>query len=142
MKKYKLLILLLILGNTLFAQNISVRKLPSVVINQFNIDFPKAKDVEWELKGKTYKVEFEQRWGRDIEAWYSAKGELIKLKEELTKKELPRSILSVIAEEYPNYRLDDIERITYKNEKKYKVEIEKRNKELVLFFNNNGVLIK
>ena len=133
---------LLFTGTALFAQDIPASQVPSIVINQFNIDFPKAKDVEWELESNGYKVDFEQGWNKDFEAWYSAAGDQIKLKEELSKNNLPKAVSSTLKSTYPSYHIDDAERITENKTATYKLEIEKRNHELTLYFNEKGIIIK
>ena len=129
--------------SNLQAQDIPQSQVPSVVANQFSIDFPKAKDVEWELKNDVYNVDFEQGWSKDFEAWYSANGTLIRLEEELlSKSELPKAVITSIEEKFPTYRIDDVTKITKNEEITYKVEIEKGNQERSLYFNENGTIIK
>lgn len=134
--------ILLMSGGTLLAQDIPQNQVPSIVVNQFNTDFLKAKDVDWELKNNIYNVDFEQGWGKDFEAWYSADGKQIKVEEELTKSELPKTVIATIEKEYPSFKLDDIEKITENNKVTYKVEVESRDLEQTLFINENGTLNK
>lgn len=142
MKKRMLIIGLILSAGVLVAQDIPTSQVPSVVLKQFNIDFPKAKDIDWELENDTYIVEFEQGWSKDFEVWYSSNGEKIRIEEEIMKNELPKAIISAIQTNYPSYRIDDIEKITANNTTTYKVDIEKREVEKTLFFNKDGTLIK
>lgn len=142
MKKRILSIGLSLLACVSFAQDIPASQVPSVVLKQFNIDFPKAKDIDWELENNTYIVEFEQGWSKDFEVWYSSNGEKIRIEEEIVKSELPKAIVLAIQTNYPSYRIDDIEKITENNTVAYKIDIEKRDVEKTLFFNENGTLIK
>lgn len=141
MKKQILSIAILLMsGSALLAQDIPQNQVPSIVVNQFNTDFPKAKDVDWELKNNIYNVDFEQGWGKDFEAWYSADGKQIKVEEELTKGELPKKVIATLEKEYPSFKLDDIEKITEAQKVSYKVEIENKSMEKTLFINENGII--
>jgi hypothetical protein len=143
MKKYVLLFIHLVFGSiAVFAQDIAASQVPSVVINQFNTDFPKAKDVEWEQKSNGYKVDFERGWNKDFKVWYAADGKQLKSVEDLTKNELPKSILTAINKDYKNYHIDDAEKITEDKKVSYKVELEYKNDEKIIYFNEQGLPIK
>ena len=142
MKKKLIFIGLLFTGIIAFAQDIPSNQVPSVVLNQFNIDYPKARDVEWELKNNIYNVEFEKDWYVEFEAWYSATGNLIKEEEELSQNKLPKLVTATIKSKYPMHHIDDAEKITENKKISYKVEIEKGNEEQTLFLNENGTIIK
>lgn len=129
---------LIFAAGSLSAQDIPQNQVPSVVVNQFNVDFPKAKDVEWKLENNIYNVDFEQGTNRDFEAWYSAKGTQIKLEEKIAKRNLPKAVSSAIQKNYPSYKIDEIEKVTEQNKVSYKVEIEKGASEQIIFFNENG----
>ena len=141
MKKQILSLGLLISASALFAQDIPQNQVPSVVVNQFNTDFPKAKDVDWELKNNVYNVDFEQGW-KDIEVWYSAEGKQIKVEEEITKSKLPKTVVATIGKDYPSFKIDDVEKITEADKVTYKVEIEDRKIERTLFIDKNGTVNK
>lgn len=112
MKKRFIQLGLFFATTVVFAQDIPQSQVASVVVNQFNIDFPKAKDVEWEFKNNVYNVDFEQGWSKDFEAWYSVDGNQIRVEEELSKHELPKTISASIETKFPSYRIDDVEKIT------------------------------
>ncbi len=141
MKKQLLSLASLFAVGMLSAQDIPAGQVPSVVISQFDIDFPKGKDIEWELKNDVYNVEFEQGWGKDFEAWYTADGKQIKVEEETTKSDLPKAVVAAIQESYPSYKIDDIEKITESENVTYKVEVEKQALEQTLFLNEEGTII-
>ncbi|WMX16339.1 PepSY-like domain-containing protein [Aureispira sp. CCB-E] len=142
MKKHQLLMGILLASTTLLAQDISTNEVPSIIINEFNRSFPKAIDVEWELKGGVYNVDFELEKKKDIEVWYSSNGEQIRLEEEVTIQELPVSILNTLEKNYSLYKIDDIEKITENKKISYEIEIERGNYEQVLLFNSKGELSK
>lgn len=142
MKKQILSLGMLLFSGALFAQDIPTNQVPSVVINQFNSDFPKAKDVDWELKNNVYNVDFEQGWNKDFEVWYAADGKQLKVEEEIAKGELPKVVINTIKKNYPSHRIDNVEKITEGNNISYKIEIENRDLEQILFIDKNGTLIK
>lgn len=139
----KLFLLLTLLGAVTIsaAQDLHKRQVPSVVLNQFEKQFPKAKEVEWEKSGELYKVEFETNWSDDHDVWYNAEGKMVKHKEELSSRNLPKSIQEYLSKEYKYYKIDDVERITENDEVIYKVEVERRDREIKLLFHEDGSLI-
>src|SRR6478609_6371041 len=75
-------------ANTVFGQDVPQSQVPSLVVNNFQQSFPKAFDVEWELEGENYKVEFETGLLRDDhEALYDKAGKLLRHKEEISQSD-------------------------------------------------------
>jgi len=124
-----------------FAQDIHTDEVPSVVRNSFKQQFPKAMDVEWELKDQLYKVEFEI--GRkDHEAWINSTGGIVKHKQDITEKELPKEVTASISKNYKGYRIDDVERIESNKKFSYKVELKTLSKEQDVIFDQSGKVIE
>jgi hypothetical protein len=142
MKTVTFLTAILLSTATLFAQDIAENEVPSVVLNNFKKEFPKASDVEWERHGEQYNVEFEIGWFNDYEAWFSASGELLKHTEEISEKDLPQAVKETIKNQYADYSIDDAVKITENNTIYFMVEIEKGNEEKDLHFSAEGDLIK
>ncbi|QCR23155.1 PepSY-like domain-containing protein [Pontibacter sp. SGAir0037] len=137
MKKHILIIpaIVLFFSNLALAQDIPQSQVPSVILNNFKKDFPKASDVEWEKEGDLYHVEFETGWNTDHEIWYQPSGSVSKLKEDITRKELPKEVINRINSDFKGYSLDDLERIRTGAETVYKVELSsftKQDLEVVL----------
>ncbi|MCO5235264.1 MAG: PepSY-like domain-containing protein [Chitinophagaceae bacterium] len=143
MKKYFLSALaLLITFATVTGQDIPKRNVPSVILNNFQKSFPNAKDVEWEKKGDVYKVDFETGTFRnDHSAWYNAGGELIRHKQEISKKNLPRAVLAAIEKDYPGYRVNDVEKITEKNQVSYKMEVKSLTEDWDIIYDASGKIL-
>lgn len=139
----KLFFIVIAIGTCHFtlAQDIHKSGVPSVIINQFINQFPKATDVEWEMEGKLYKVEFETPRNVDHDVWYNHDGKMVKHKEEISSKKLPQAIEKSIKDKYSNYKIDDVHKITEGNTVIYSVEIEKFDREIMLYFNENGTQI-
>jgi len=105
------------------AQDMPQSQVPSVILNQFNNQFPKATDVEWEMDGNLYNVDFEVSWNIDHEVWYNAEGKLIKHKEDISKSELPKAVNDRIQADFSGYSIDDLECITDNGKVIYKMEL-------------------
>ncbi len=137
----QLMAILFLGAGIIFAQNIPQSQVPSVVINKFKAEFPKAKDVEWELKGEVYNVEFEIGWFSDYEAWFSGSGQLLKYAEEISKGDLPTAVKDAISKQFPGYRIDGAKKNVEKSVESYSVEIEKGKDERDLLFSGEGKLL-
>ena len=141
MKKIIFLAASLFYSITSFAQDIHTDEVPSVVRNSFKQQFPKAMDVEWELKDQLYKVEFEI--GRkDHEAWINSTGGIVKHKQDITEGELPKEVTASISKNYKGYRIDDVERIESNKKFSYKVELKTLSKEQDVIFDQSGKVIE
>ncbi len=128
------------LGTT-FAQDISESQVPSLIVDNFKKEFPKATDVEWERKGDLYNVDFEIGLFTDYEAWFSASGTLIKYTVEIPTGDLPKAVTNSINNQYKGYRIDEAKKNIENGIETYEVEIEKENDERELVFSKNGKLI-
>lgn len=130
------------LTNKATAQEMPQSQVPSVIVNNFQKQFPKAFDVEWELKGNLYQVEYEiGALGSDHEAWYNQTGKLVKHKEEISKKDLPQKVLSSIDKSFSLYRIDDVKKITETNNVTYTLELNSFTEEWKVAYDNNGKLL-
>lgn len=123
MKKQIFILGALAIFNTTFAQELPQSSVPSVIVNQFNRHFPKAIDVEWEMKGTLYNVEFETGWNVDHEIWYNEKGEIVKHKEDYAESKLPKAVKNTIQTTFKGYAIDDLEQISEQGKVVYKMEL-------------------
>lgn len=121
-----------------FGQDIPQSQVPAVVINSFQQSFPKAHDVEWEMKGDLYKVDFEIGISTDYEVWYDQSGKLVKQEEEVTKKDLPAAVQSAITSGFKGYKIDDVTKITADNTVTYRVELKNSTEEWEVDFDSAG----
>lgn len=111
------------------AQDIAQSQVPSVIVNKFHKQFPKATDIEWEMDGFLYNVDFEIGWNTDHEIWYDAEGKIVKHKEDISKSELPETVSKGIQTNFNGYTIDDLERITDNGNVFYKMELNSLLKE-------------
>lgn len=114
---------------SLQAQDLTQHQVPSVIVNKFNKQFPKAADIEWEMDGSLYNVEFEIGWNTDHEIGYDTEGNIVKHKEEISKSELPKAVQNGIKTNFSGYAIDDLERITDNGKVFYKMELNSLMKE-------------
>lgn len=133
------IIAVLMMGTgTLFGQDIPESQVPSVVINNFKKEFPKAEDIEWELKRGEYNVEFEIGWTKDYEAWFSADGKLLRYTEDISERELPKKVSEAVKSKFPDYRIDDVEKIVNDGKEIYELELERGKEDFKVFFTKSG----
>jgi len=130
MKKYTITLILLLFAFNLhvFGQDIRPSEVPTVIMTTFQKEHPKAYDVEWELDGINYKVEFHTGlMGNEYKIWYDPKGNIIRQKQEISHTDLPKDVIKAIHTNYPTskgYRIDDVDKITEGREVVYVVEVE------------------
>lgn len=143
MKKYIMCSLLVFFGVlTTKAQDISKKEVPSLILNNFQNSFPKAKDIEWDKKRDHYKVEFEIGYiNNDHSAWYSNEGQLLRHKEEISKRDLPDAVYEIIKKDYQWYMITDVERITEDQEITYKVELKSFTEEWEIIYDKSGKVL-
>jgi hypothetical protein len=112
------------------------------VVNSFQKSFPKASDVEWEMDGVNYKVEFETGMlGTDHDAWYDNTGKLIRQKEEISKTDLPQKVSSKLSSDFSGYRVDDVKKITEGNKVTYTLELKTLTEEWKVAFDSEGTML-
>lgn len=125
-----------------FGQKLNKRSVPSLVINNFQKEHPRAYDVEWKLEKDIYKVDFETGIRRqDHTIWFDKNGKVLKQKSEISKKELPENILIQLNAQYKDYRVSDIKRIIDNSDVLYLMELKKMNEEWKISFSPDGVVL-
>ncbi len=107
------------------AQDIPQSLVPSVVINAFQQQFPKATDLEWEKKGELYEAEFDLAF-KDHKVILDANGKVLKHKQDIAVADLPAAVKESIKKGFPHYNIDDAKKIDSEGVIVYKVEVEKR----------------
>lgn len=147
--KKKLLILFaigILVANYGFGQDIPQSQVPSLVVNEFKKSQPKATDIEWEMDGDLYVVEFETKKSKNHEIWYNETGKEVKRKEEISKDHLPEQVLAKIKSDFQNYEINEAEKITEGKTLTYSVEFEieeegGEEKELEVIFSADGEIL-
>ncbi len=130
---------LLVFANMVCGQDIPQGQVPSLVVNSFQQAFPKAFDVEWEMDGEMYKVDFETGLlGTDHDAWYDKTGKLVRHKEEISKSDLPQSVLTKINAGFSGYHVDDVKKNTESGKVTYTLELKTSTEEWKVAFDTEG----
>lgn len=125
------------------AQDIPQSQVPAVVVNSFQQKFPKAKKVDWELKGNIYEAEFEiGLFGTDQEAWFQQNGKLVRYKTDFGKRDLPNKVLDRVKRDFPGYSIEDVTKITAEQKVSYAFEVKNRNDEWKLVLDPQGNVLK
>jgi len=129
--------------NHISAQNIHQNEVPSVILNNFQKSFPKAADIDWEIKGNLYEVEFETGFlGDDHKVLYSRDGKLVRHEEEISKSNLPKTVLTSIKKSFNGYRTDDIKKITEAGKVIYNIELKNISQEWKVVFDAQGKILQ
>ncbi len=129
------------LTSAVVAQDLLQSDVPSVVVNNFQKAFPKVYDVEWELKGELYEVDFETGVSIDHEAWYDKTGKLVKHKQEIAKTDLPKAVLNTLNTDFKGYRVEDAKKITEGSKVTYKLDLESTSSEWKVLLSSEGKVL-
>ncbi len=125
-----------------FAQDMLQSQVPAVVVNSFQQKFPKAKGVDWELKGGIYEAEFETGlFGTDHEVWIQSNGRIVRHKEDLAKNDLPKMIIAKLKKDFPGYRITDVKKITEEQKITYACEVKSGSDEWKLVVDSQGNIL-
>jgi uncharacterized membrane protein YkoI len=138
--KSLIILLLSASAGTLNAQEISHSDVPSVVSNALKAKFPKATDLEWELRADIYNAEFEIG-NIDHDVWIDKSGKILEHKEEIQKSELPQSISDNLTKEFTNYKIDDVSRIEKNGTVAYEVDIDGQGDDRIVTYSADGKVI-
>lgn len=128
--------------NLVFAQKLHKKSVPSIIINNFQSEFPRAFDIEWKMDRNVYKVEFETGIRRhDHTIWYDSNGKKIRQKSEISKRDLPEKVLTSIKDNFSGYRASDIKSIQESGKTIYTIELKKHYEEWKVSFDSEGTII-
>lgn len=141
MKNLKIAALAIFATATMSAQDLKTSDVPSTLANNFQKSYATATEVEWEMDGDNYKVEFDVN-KMEHEIWYSKDGTVVKTESEISESELPGAIASVIKNKYAGYKVDSIEMTESNGQKQYEVELEKGwTNEVKVVFDATGKVV-
>ncbi len=135
-----LLILTLFAGN-IFAQDISQRNVPAVILNAFQLKYSNATNVTWELEQGNYHVSFEVNY-KDNELVMNYKGNILKHQQDLYISEIPKAVLETIKSKVAFFDVKDADRFEEGSEISYRVKFEISGKSHEFWIDNKGELLK
>lgn len=110
------------------SQDISASNVPSVVLNTLKAKYPAAKGVEWEKHGNYYEAELDLNDTTDVTVRIDEAGTVLMQKQEISVQALPASIITVLQDQYKDYRIDDVDRIEKAGTVYYQVELDRKRK--------------
>lgn len=140
LKTISLFLLPLVLLLSCNTDDINDTKVPSMALNGFYLEFPKAKEVQWEREALGYRVTFEIS-GEDHKVLLDPEGNLLKFKKQISFSELPQAVKNRISESYSSANEDKAALLEIGNQKYYEVELERFVINDKLFFNEAGEVI-
>jgi len=121
----------------------AVCKVPSEVVEAFNLKFPNATNVKWEKESvDEYEAEF--KWnGGDYSANYNGKGEWLETESITTFNQLPEKVQEAYTISHPGINPKEISKIeTSQGPTTFEIEIRKGLKNQELIYSTDGILIK
>lgn len=117
-------------------------KVPEALSQALKAQYPSATHIEWEQKGNFYVADCRVD-GKEKDVWYNAKAEWQLTETDLQWNDVPGTVqTSFENSEYADWQRDDVDLLEYPVEPMvYVIEVEKGNKELQLFYSQEGNLI-
>lgn len=114
-------------------------KVDPKVLSAFQKDFSLAENVKWEIKTGLSQVRF-SIYDQSLIAWYNAEAELISTARNILYKQLPLSVIKSLEEKYSEADFTSMQEITKGNETNYFIQVESKEKKLLLKANSSGSL--
>ena len=121
------------------SQEISSKKVPSVVLNTIKEQYPVTNKVEWKKLKTGYEAEIALNDSTEVSLLVNESGKLVMQKADVTVGEIPAAILSSIQSQYADYTIDDVEKLEAEGNIYYQFELEgKGKKDRNLVFTTQG----
>lgn len=142
MKNLRIAVVALFATAAVSAQDLSMSDVPSNLTDSFQQAYPDVTDIEWEMDGMNYKVEFDKD-RMEHEIWYNKDGQTVRMEQELTESDLPEAINLAIKSKYDGFSIDSVEMTEMDGKKTYEVELEKGwDTEKKVVFDSDGKVVK
>jgi hypothetical protein len=139
-KTMSLVAIVFILGTPIFAQNNGAIVVPAAVKTALNNKYPKSHSyhITWEKEKGNYEANWGGKDGEANSVQFTPKGEFIEIVKAIPSSELPKSILTYVADHYKGAKLGDIGKANdAKGKTSYEVEI--HGKDVIFDENENFV---
>ena len=138
MKKLILLIAIVFMISSSYAQVLTLTDVPANISKVFVKSHPKVTTVEWAKAGDNFKANYVVD-STDRSVTYNVKGKLIETEKQISVASLPTLAIKYVNENYKDAYIKRSSQITNANGKvTYSVVI----KEVVLMFDSNGKYLK
>ncbi len=138
MKKI-LFIILAIFFNTW--ANTQDDELPAKVNEAFNLKYPKAKNVYWDLEDNNYKIEFEI-FPDTYTAFFSETGKWFETAKIISDPDIPEKAVTAINKEYPDFEIYYSEYVeNQKGEKFYRINSYAEDADYTINVTGEGIIL-
>ena len=116
--------------------DLNAKQVPDAVMQTFSARFANT-EATWEKEDKQYKAEF---WlnGRETEAWFRPDGTWVRTETDVLITELPAAVTTYVTENYPDYVIDDADRVETPDNTYYEIELEKKDRDVQLRLTPDG----
>lgn len=129
------------MGTSASAQSIRQENVPAVVLNSFQLKFPNAEDVRWELNDVDYQVKCKVN-DKDNEMTIDYKGQLLKHHQDLYVSEIPRSVIETIYAKAPLFDVGDADKFEEGGKTRYEIDFKIDGKRQFFWIDGKGHLTK
>lgn len=140
MKRTLIFLACLLVATVSDAQAVRQKNVPSIIVNAFQLKFPRATDVHWELERGMYKAEFELE-NIDHEVWLDYSGKWKRHKQDFEEKDLPKAVKAAIDRSYRGFEVHNVELIEEGRHRVYKMKLEKVPVKRKVIFDEHGKII-
>lgn len=140
LKRILIFLAFLFVAAVIDAQPVKQKNVPSLIVNAFQLKFPKVTDPKWELEKGMYKAEFELD-NIDHEVWLNYSGKWIKHKQDFEEKDLPKGVKATIEKSFAGFEVHNVELIEEGKRRFYKMKLEKAPVKRKIIFDEHGKII-
>jgi hypothetical protein len=137
-----LLLIVALMSNTVYAQKISVDKVPAAVILAFKAKFPNITKTSWEIENTNeYEVGFKLN-GEEVSANFDNTGNWLETETEIKVSALPASVQSALRKDFEGFKINEASKIeSVKNGNCFEAEIEKGEETFDVLFTAEGKML-
>lgn len=141
MRHFTLIILILVFVQNLFAQNISQRDIPAVILNSFQLKYPNSVDVNWKKNNKNYQIDYHvnSKLHRLI---MDFKGNILKHSQDLYISEVPEAVQKTILTRLDYFDMHDADKYEEDGKITYEIRFKKEGNNHFFWINEEGILLK
>ncbi len=135
MKSTNLLIAMLLVSFTVFAQQVNI---PKTVKESFSKLYPKAIEVKWDKENQDYEASFKLN-GKDMSVILDKDGKVIETETAIEISQLPKGVEKYVMDYYKGFKITGAAKIIKSNgEELFEAEVTKGKEKKDLFFDKNG----
>jgi hypothetical protein len=138
MKKTMLMLMSVPMLFSAFAQDLTMKDVPSVVKSALNRQFPAASKVSWEKEKGNYEANWGGRSGEDNSAQFTPSGRFVELVENIPIPSLPARVAPYVSSHYQGAKIREAGKVT-DAAGKHSYEVEIKGKDLIFDLDGNFV---